>query len=201
MLQEWNLYYPLYQKNEEEISRFRRELNIEKKRELKLEESPLTRAICPLCLNKGKMLVHGPFYRYYLWLCEDCLSKCLKHGVVNGNCIYHINEDRNDFLTAIKNHIRIIELMQYMNVFKLLSRLNKVEKDFLLQVYNEGGSGGCPFDYIAIDKFGNKYLIDVTSVKGKWTPCVLSKREKEIAKLAKKNGFKVLVPIIRFLEN
>jgi len=49
---------------------------------------------------------------------------------------------------------------------------------------------------------GNAYLIDVTSVRGlDSSPAQLSEREKRVAEKAKKAGFKVLVPVVRFLSD
>ena len=44
--------------------------------------------------------------------------------------------------------------------------------------------------------------VDVTSVRGIGkAPAKLSARERQIAEQAKKEGFKILVPTVRFLEN
>jgi len=58
------------------------------------------------------------------------------------------------------------------------------------------------FDYICADGQGNKYLVDVTSLRGlKGSPAPLSEKERQVAVVAKKKGFKVLVPVVRFLQD
>jgi len=45
-------------------------------------------------------------------------------------------------------------------------------------------------------------MVDVTSVRGIGKASAkLSARERQIAEQAKKEGFKILVPTVRFLEN
>jgi hypothetical protein len=93
--------------------------------------------------------------------------------------------------------------MKYLEVVKILSKLSDEDRAFLWNIYkaSKASPGQHPFDYICVDDEGNKYLIDVTSVRGKGLPAKLSRSEMEICILAESKGFKVLVPVVKFLEN
>jgi len=91
-------------------------------------------------------------------------------------------------------------LIRYRKALEVLLLMSDAELAFLREVYGQRGSGHPPFDYVCVGDDGTKYLIDVTSTKGRRVG-PLSKREKEVMKAAKKVGFKILRPVIRFLPD
>jgi hypothetical protein len=94
-----------------------------------------------------------------------------------------------------------MNLIEHINVVEVLSRLNKSARTFLYGLYKEI-TGHLPFDYVCVDDYENKYMVDVTSLRGRGRkPAKLSRRERQIAEQAKMKGFKILVPVVRFLEN
>ncbi|MEM3488472.1 MAG: hypothetical protein QXO75_02265 [Nitrososphaerota archaeon] len=155
---------------------------------------PLSRGCCILCGGKGEELIHSSDHTFYFLLCRECLNRCQENGLIDN--IHILRSEQYEHI------IKLHELLRYKNVLILLSKLEDEEIDFLKNVYLEdsSGHGQLPFDYIGTDGKGNKYLIDVTStITGSIAP--LSKREKEISKKAKAFGFKILQPVVYFLEN
>ena len=195
-----------YNEAEERINEFRKKLEISV-REINISELSSTRGICALCFGKGKFLVDGLYLdqaSYTFWLCGSCLEKCLQLGYITGDKYNYTVKDK-EFDDAMRNFIKAIFYLEKRDAFRVLSRLDETSIEFLYEVY--GGEkfnffhGQWPFDYVAVDNDGKKYLIDVTSVRGEYNPAGFSRREKEIAEQAKKVGFSILVPVVKFLED
>jgi hypothetical protein len=87
--------------------------------------------------------------------------------------------------------------------FDVLYKLDAEARKFLGEVdIGPKGPGQYSFDYVCVDDQGGKYLVDVTSVRGLDTsPAPLSKKERLIAEHAREAGFKILIPVVRFLHN
>jgi len=111
---------------------------------------------------------------------------------------YVAKERLKELVDFIDQHRELIALSRYKEALEVLALMNREEFAFLQEVYGRGGSGHAPFDYVCVTDDGTKCLIDVTSTTGR-TVGPLSEREREVAKMAKKIGFKILIPKIRFL--
>ena len=87
------------------------------------------------------------------------------------------------------------------DVLEVVSRLSIEDVLFLQEVYCGYLTGPPPFDYIGVALDGSeKYLIDVTSTRS-GSMAGLSLKERKVAELAKRRGFKILVPVIYFGDN
>ena len=90
---------------------------------------------------------------------------------------------------------------RFDDVLEVISRLSMKDVLFLQEVYCGYLTGPPPFDYIGVTLDGSeKYLIDVTSTRS-GSMAGLSLKERKVAELAKKRGFKILVPVIYFGDN
>ncbi|MCP8309062.1 MAG: hypothetical protein H3Z54_10290 [archaeon] len=153
-----------------------------------------------------------PYYR--VWLCERCFNGCLKLGLIIYKTVVYFDHSSlsrierkepylaGDFSKLIRRYYVINKLLGYRDVFMVLSKLGYEERNFLDRVYarERSSHGQIPFDYIGVDSKNGKYLIDVTSTTSKsWGR--LSKRELEVAQEAKKRGFKILMPLVRYNTN
>jgi len=115
--------------------------------------------------------------------------------------IYAPKGKLREFIDFIEQYRELIALLgdeKALKALEVLALMNREEFAFLQEVYGRGGSGHVPFDYVCVTDDGTKCLIDVTSTTGR-TVGPLSEREREVAKMAKKIGFKILIPKIRFL--
>lgn len=154
---------------------------------------------CILCLGKGEVLVHLSAATYF-GLCKSCLQKCLEQGYVKKS-VPEATQKLESLKEVIKEFTDMVELLRkYRDHLLLIHRLTKDEKMFLYKVYGSGRKP-YPFDFIAIGEDGSKYLIDVTSVKDYHEPAGLTEREELIAKEARRLGFKILIPVVRFDVN
>jgi hypothetical protein len=162
------------------------------------------RRLCLFCLKEDVVSELVWVNNSYFRLCSDCLDTCTKRGLVcpGGISYYKVDSKNEEFHRLVKNLVEAMNLLAHLNVIEVLSRLDESERVFLRGELFKGTSGQHPFDYVCVDDYGNKYMVDVTSVKGEGRiPAKLSKRESQIAKRAKRRGFKVLVPVVRFLNN
>jgi hypothetical protein len=172
------------------------------------------RRLCLFCLEESEAYV-GVWvdnYRRYFRLCRRCLNKCIKKGLVRISSAaflgYEVDPRNETFNRLVKGLLKVAELVElatnYQNVIEVLSRLDVSAQAFLNSLYKRVGAqyGQHSFDYLCVDEHGGKYMVDVTSVRGIGkAPAKLSARERQIAEQAKKEGFKILVPTVRFLEN
>jgi hypothetical protein len=157
--------------------------------------------LCLICLGKGEIFIHAFNHNYHFYLCNTCFDICREHGYIEGTLV---NTKDVKFQSLIESLARTTWLMEHSDVIRVLSKLNSEARIFLWDIYkaSKDSFGQHPFDYVCVDDQGNKYLIDVTSIRERGQPPArLSKREMEICVLAKGKGFKVLVPIVKFLEN
>jgi len=89
----------------------------------------------------------------------------------------------------------------FRDVLRVVSKLSVEDVLFLQEVYCRYLTGPTPFDYIGVAPDGSeKCLIDVTSTRS-GSMAGLSLKERKVAELAKKRGFKILVPVIYFGDN
>jgi hypothetical protein len=212
-----------YNEAEEKLNKFRKALGINIHKNNSLEELhnitylKNTRILhldrCILCLDKGEISVGGlMFFFHDFYLCDSCLTKCLELGYISRSSLsircpsdYVYQVSNEEFRDVLKDFLKAVFQLNHRNAFRILSKLDETSVKFLYEVY--GGEwfdlshGQLPFDYIAVNDRGEKYLIDVTSVRGEYNPAGLSKREKEIAEQAKRIGFRILVPTVKFLED
>jgi len=169
------------------------------------------RRLCLFCLEKSEAYV-GVWvdnYRRYFRLCRRCLNKCIKKGLVRISSAaflgYEVDPRNETFNRLVKSLLKVAELAtNYQNVIEVLSRIDTSARASLNSLYKRVGAqyGQHPFDYLCVDEHGGKYMVDVTSVRGIGkAPAKLSRRERQIAEQAMKEGFKILVPTVRFLEN
>ncbi|MGC9015144.1 MAG: hypothetical protein ACP5KW_12280, partial [Thermoproteota archaeon] len=207
-----------YNEAEEKLNKFRKALGINIHKNNSLEELhnmtylKNTRILyldrCILCLDKGEIFVGG----FMSYLRSSCLNKCLELGYISkkqfvyqefSDYVYQVSNE--EFRGVLEDFLKADFQLNYGNAFRVLLKLDETSVKFLYEVY--GGKwfdlshGQLPFDYIAVNDRGEKYLIDVTSVRGEYNPAGLSKREKEIAEQAKRIGFRILVPTVKFLED
>lgn len=174
----------------------------------------LLRERCLLCLKEGgiELLIRMENTYRSFRLCKSCLHICMEKGFIQfkscGILGYKAHINPRKFRNFIKNLIvrasRIDHVFsEYSDVVEVLSRLDERTRRFLREVgLGPKGPGQYSFDYVCADDRSGKYLIDVTSVRGiDASPPPLSKKEKRVAELAKEAGFKILIPVVRFLHN
>ena len=123
-----------------------------------------------------------------LWFCRKCLDKCVKSKVISKNKEHYTLETEDLYDLCL------------LDILTVLSKLNRAQFNFIKKIYQRLGSGHEPFDYICVDKKGNKFLMDVSSSIRKRTG-EPSNREKSIMKEATKIGFKILVLEVYFRGN
>jgi len=148
---------------------------------------------CILCGSKKKSVCMPKFDDYLgdfreLWFCRKCLEKCVKSKVISKNKEHYTLETEDLYDLCL------------LDILTVLSKLNRAQFNFIKKIYQRLGSGHEPFDYICVDKKGNKFLMDVSSSIGKRTG-EPSNREKSIMKEATKIGFKILVLEVYFRGN
>jgi len=181
------------------------------------------------CLNKGEdrgegrtLFIERDGHERAFFACKDCFSKCLERGLLWPTTVefFHpfsgtgpirvtkyfvadsiISKDKT-FHELVWGLVEALDLLKNLDVIEVLSRLDAQARDFLRELYGKRLPGQHPFDYVCVDDQGCRYLVDVTSVRGiDASPAPLSKREREVVAMAKKKGFKVLVPVVRFLSD
>jgi hypothetical protein len=164
----------------------------------------------PVCVNCFKRMLEKGFVAPLHSTHSFYEGEIMRHFIVYGKSVYEIVVE--DFYKAIANLANSIERLweaiyrHNFSVAHVLSKLDEEAIEFLHKVYGGGGSGQKPFDYVCVDQNSCRYLVDVTAItlhhEEEVKPIrALSKREKEVAEEAKKLGFKILIPVIRFLEN
>jgi hypothetical protein len=162
--------------------------------------------LCPICLkDRGieiKVSIGKETIRLYL--CRNCLKKIIEKKVVRkvSENFYEINQVDKKSFDLILDLVKLTEIMKHTNIIKIISKFDPDSRLFLYYIYIGADRGHFPFDYICVDEEGNKYMVDVTSVIGlDRTPAKLSDRERRIAETAREKGFKVMIPVIRFLND
>jgi hypothetical protein len=182
------------------------------------------KGLCLFCLQKGRTLlfIERGGDRRAFFACEDCFSKCLEKALLRSEAgitrIYrypaltgpielsttrYFFDDKNGTLHGLVwSLVEALDLLENLDIVEVLSKLDVQARDLLRELYRRGSPGQHPFDYVCVDDQGCRYLVDVTSVRGiDASPPPLSKREREVVAMAKEKGFKVLVPVVRFLSD
>ena len=136
-------------------------------------------------------------------LCDNCLRIAQEKGYITTYRPYKVIRERNPlFYETIMRLVRLVKILAHYEALSILSKIDDETKTFLSEVYAWAGPGAHPFDFFCVDEQGGKYLVDVVSTRDyAGEPAPLTKREKEIAEKARKLGFKILVPVVRFLDN
>jgi len=158
---------------------------------------------CPLCL-RGREVFHEEGFRtlhiyipycflHFLTirLCSTCYEYLSKKGYIK------LLDNGLESLFCTLELLR--ELYGYRDAIRILARLDKEDRELLLNIYAR--PGGRPFDYLCIDERGDKYLVDVSSTAGIHRASPLSKRERELIPMVKTKGFKILIPVVEYLGN
>jgi hypothetical protein len=183
------------------------------------------KGLCFFCLNKDEnktLFIERGGHERVFFACKDCFSKCLERGLLWPTTVEFfypfsgtgpirvtkyfvadsiISEDKT-FHELVWGLVEALDLLKNLDVIEVLSRLDAQARDFLRELYGKRLPGQHLFDYVCVDDQGGRYLVDVTSVRGiDASPAPLSKREREVAVMAKGEGFKVLVPVVRFLSD
>ena len=111
-------------------------------------------------------------------------------------------KELEDVAKEITNEVSKAKLVGvFGDVLRVVSKLSVEDVLFLQEVYCGYLTGPTPFDYIGVAPDGSeKCLIDVTSTRSGST-AGLSLKERKVAELAKRHGFKILVPVIYFGDN
>jgi len=153
-------------------------------------------------INNNNYLKENPEARRkkpYIRLCPHCIETGIRKGI--------IIKDRTGFRVH-PNYLKdfaLLWLACYLNTYKdLIPFIIRLKNyDFLLKLRGGGAMG--KFDYICIDESGNRYLIDVkTTTSSKYIRSLIYKKKtksKDIIHEALKYGFKVLIPLVEFLDN
>jgi len=159
----------------------------------------LRQCSCIFCLKRIKWSESNTVFidSGSIKMCDDCFRKASEKGLVSD--LGHI--ENKDFYAVVKDLHRFAILIEYYEVFEVLSRLDESSRDFLNEVYGRRTKGQHPFDYICADAGGNKYLVDVTSASFDERPAELSKKEMQVANKAREKGFKILMPVVKFMRN
>ncbi len=142
---------------------------------------------CPLCLRSREMLHGERFitldisgcrlysnYTLFISLCSTCYEYLTKKGYIIFGELK--SEELERLFCTLKP---LLELYRYRDVIRILARLDKEDREMLLNIYAQPGSGNHPFDYLCVDEKGGKYLVDVASTAGHHSASPLSKREKK----------------------
>jgi hypothetical protein len=161
---------------------------------------------CLFCLRKGRVPIiiekgdpeKGVLRRCFR-VCRECFSKCIEKGLLRevSYSIGHpsasepmkkvwcyfvdegiLSREKKKFYELVWSLLKDLDLLRYMEVVEVLSKLDEKSRDFLVELYERREPGQNPFDYICVDDERGKYLVDVTSVKGIGEPSPLSEREK-----------------------
>jgi hypothetical protein len=143
------------------------------------------------------------FHTVHFILCNNCLRIAQEKGYITTYRPYKVIRERNPlFYETIMRLVRLVKILAHYEALSILSKIDGKAKTFLSEVYAWAGSGAHPFDFFCVDEQEGKYLVDVVSTRdyaGELAP--LTKREREVAEDARKLGFKILVPVVRFLDN
>jgi uncharacterized protein YihD (DUF1040 family) len=143
------------------------------------------------------------YHTVHFILCNNCLRIAQEKGYITTYRSYKVIRERNPlFYETVMRLVRLVKILAHYEALSILSKIDDKAKTFLSEVYAWAGSGAHPFDFFCVDEQGGKYLVDVVSTRdyaGELAP--LTKREKEVAEEARKLGFKILVPVVRFLDN
>lgn len=174
---------------------------------------------CPLCL-RGREVFHEEGFRtlhiyipycflHFLTirLCSTCYEYLTKKGYIilpGGELDTELENYKLD--TGLERIFCTLELLRelcrYRDAIRILAKLDKEDRELLLDIYARPGRlGSCPFDYLCIDERGDKYLVDVTSTAGIHKASPLSKRERELIPMVKARGFKIMIPVVEYLGN
>jgi len=104
-----------------------------------------------------------------------------------------------------KKYILTRDVFFFKDALRVLSKLPRDDRNFLNDIVSAYAPQNTPFDYVGIDRQGNKYLINVKSTlkERKTSPwSLLSKTEKAIyLERARSLGWIILIPIITFYDN
>jgi len=136
---------------------------------------------CLFCLKEGEkevgIQIDDKCILFYL--CDECLGRCVNRGVVcSTNFTYKVNPNTEAFEELRRF---LAKIYRYITIVAVLSKLDPAARIFLYEVYKVWRSQ-YPFDYVCVDEDGNKYLVDVTSIRQEnEKPAKLSERENQIA--------------------
>jgi hypothetical protein len=166
---------------------------------------------CPLCL-RGREVFHEEGFRtlhIYMPYCSHFLhfltirlcSTCYEYLTKKGYIILPGGELDTELERLFCTLELLRELYRYRDAIRILARLDKEDRELLLNIYAQPGSGSHPFDYICIDEKSNKYLVDVSSTAGIHRASPLSKRERELIPMVRARGFKIMIPVVKYLDN
>jgi hypothetical protein len=175
----------------------------EVRRTLSEEEVKNLGRFCLLCLKEGEkeVCIHIDDSYRLVYLCSNCLRRCMERRFIRFNGRYEVTPNVERFSYCIRKLSALLDIRRNPGVVAVLSRLDSKARIFLYETY-KAISSQYSFDYVCVDEAGNKYLVDVTSVRQvDEKPAELSKKENQIADKAKEAGFKILVPVVRFLED
>jgi hypothetical protein len=178
------------------------------------------RKLCLFCLKEAKtpVFIEADGLERAFFTCKECFAKCVEKGLLQAVPVhfsdlsgrrlspytrYFVNFEKKPFRHLVHDLLRISDLLKYLDVVEVLSRLDERARGLLREVYGERSAPGQhPFDYVCVDDRGSRYLVDVTSVRGIGKrPPPLSKRERQVAERARREGFRILVPLVRFLQD
>jgi hypothetical protein len=136
-------------------------------------------------------------------LCNNCLRIAQEKGYITIYRPYKVIRERNPlFYETTMRLVRLVKILAHYEALSILSKIDDKAKTFLSEVYAWAGSGAHPFDFFCVDEQGGKYLVDVVSTRDYAAELAsLTKREREVAEEARKLGFKILIPLVRFLDN
>lgn len=162
---------------------------------------------CPLCLRDRDVFHEDEEMESNLVMADDLsilvrlCSTCYKYLAENGYITHRRIQDKK--LVRLFCTLKLLwELYSNRDIIRILARLDKEDRELLLDIYARPGQlGGRPFDYLCIDERGDKYLVDVASTAGSHRASPLSKRERELAPVVRARGFKISTPVVEYLGN
>ena len=202
----------LYDRVISRVQKLRKKFGV-KDSEFKCYAPPMGLGYCYIC---GKRDYRGPLVivgsedylkenpeirrkRPHVHLCPRCLEIGIKKGIViRGRIGFRVHPN---YLEDFAYLWLACNLNTYKDLIPFIIKLGNYV--FLLKLRGGGAMG--KFDYICIDKDGNRYLIDVkTTTSPRHVQSVIYKKKmksKDIIYEALKHGFKVLIPLVKFLDN
>jgi len=117
---------------------------------------------CPLCLRDRDVFHEDEEMESNLVMADDLsilvrlCSTCYKYLAENGYITHRRIQDKK--LVRLFCTLKLLrELYSNRDIIRILARLDKEDRELLLDIYARPGQlGGRPFDYLCIDERGDK---------------------------------------------
>jgi hypothetical protein len=136
---------------------------------------------CLFCSRKGRVPIFiekedpKKWVRGRFRVCRGCFSKCIEKGLLRkvsyfiGSApesrkevlcyfvdegIASLSREKKNFHELIWSLLKDLDLLRYIDVVEVLSKLDERSRDFLVELYERREPGQNPFDYVCVDDEG-----------------------------------------------